>query len=237
MELERSPFRPGWWGTSLENVGLKDQRPRVATYGCYEYANLPPLPVPLDGELGWLADAPIHENHIGVERAADISEILPKLLDACHGAGVSLPQSFLKFIKDPKLQARIRSNTDCFIDLSKGSVPSPIGEGTLVRFLADSQGCIFWYLYIPTGASDHAVVSGPDFYGLDEEKWDDVEPDPDDVEPDPLVFSAESFEAFLCRFWIENELWLSEYEGTPIGEAGRRYVEQYRSSPASQLRG
>jgi hypothetical protein len=231
MDFKQSPFRSGWWGTSLDNVGLGDQRPDVGTYGLYEQGGLPPLPVCLDGELGWLADAPRHEQHIGLEQAAEVAEALPRLLDACHGAGVSLPHSFVKFMDAPDLQARVRSNTDCFLSLSEAPVPSPIGDGKLIRFLADSQGCIFWYLYIPAGSSDHAVVSSPDFYDPDGELWEGEEA-PD---PDALVFNAESFEGFLCRFWIENELWLSEYEGTPMNEICRRYLELYRGSPASEL--
>jgi hypothetical protein len=46
----------------------------------------------------------------------------------------------------PALQERIRSNTDCYLDLYYEPLRSPLGGGYLVRFLADSQGCIFWYL-------------------------------------------------------------------------------------------
>ena len=49
MKLDQSPFPPAWWGMGLENVGLKDQRPDVGTYGCYDFASLPPLPIALQG--------------------------------------------------------------------------------------------------------------------------------------------------------------------------------------------
>jgi len=165
-----APFTSGWWGTSLENVGLKDQRPEVGTYGCYNYANLPPLPITLVGDLAWLENAHIHEAHIGVEHAAEIAEAIPELLDSCNKARAALPGSFLKFVQTPSLQTRVRSNTDCFIDVPHAPVSSPAGEGVLVRFLADSQGCVFWYLYIPTGISDHAIVSSPHYYGPDEDQ-------------------------------------------------------------------
>lgn len=238
MKLEHSPFVSGWWGTSLDNVGLADQRPDVGTYGRYDHASLPPLPVALEGDFAWLENAPIHESHIGLECAVLIAEALPRLRHACNSAGVSLPDSFLNFMHASELHARIRSNTDCFLDLPQGPVASPVGDGTLVRFLADSQGCVFWYLYLPNGVSDHAVVSSPDYYGADAEdfygpdNWRAVERD-----PRALVFSAESFEAFLCRFWIENELWFSGFDGTPVSEVGRAYLERYRSSPADRLRG
>ena len=101
----------------------------------------------------------------------------------------------------------------------------------MIRFLADSQGCIFWYLYIPSGSVDHAVVSSPGFFGP-EAGPEDNEGVADALE---FVFAEESFEAFLCRFWIENELWFSEYEGVPMSETGRRYLEAYSASPPDPL--
>jgi hypothetical protein len=101
-------------------------------------------------------------------------------------------------------------------------VPSPVGSGYLVRFLADSQGCLFWYLFIDADGTDHAVVCSPGFYGSPEEHWDDEAPDPNEI-----VFSEESFEAFLCRFWIENEICFSKYQGTPMPLAGKVYIRRY----------
>jgi hypothetical protein len=54
---------------------------------------------------------------------------------------------------------RVRSNTDCFLDVCSEPIRSQVGDGWLVRFLADSQGRIFWYLYLTPDGSDHAVVS------------------------------------------------------------------------------
>jgi hypothetical protein len=46
----------------------------------------------------------------------------------------------------------------------------------------------------------------------------------------PLEFVAESFEGFLWRFWVENELWFAVYyDKTTILEAGRAYVADYRA--------
>lgn len=232
MKFEQSPFPSAWWGTSLDNVGLQDQRPLVGTYGRYAYAGLPELPVPLDGDFAWLTGSPVHEGHIGSERAVETAESLAGLVERCRADGVALPQSFLRFMRDADLQRRIRSNTGCFLDVVDAPVPSPVGDGVLVRFLADSQGCIFWYLYIPTGTLDHAVVATPEFYDPSGERLHDEEPD-----HGALVFSAESFEAFLYRIWIENEIWFSEYEGTVMSEAGRRYVDLYLKSPPDPLRG
>jgi hypothetical protein len=55
------------------------------------------------------------------------------------------------------------------------------------------------------------------------EDWQEEPPDPGEI-----VFSAESFEAFMCRFWLENEIWFAAHEETPMPAACQEYIEQYR---------
>jgi hypothetical protein len=230
MSPAQSPFPLGWWGTALDNVGLETQRPLVGTYGRYEFANLPQLPVQLDGNFGWLAGAPSYDHSEGSEDALSNSIKITELIDACKAVGVPLPMPFLKFAQSLDLQARIRSNTGCFFDFADRPVRSPGQEGHLVRFLADSQGCIFWYLYMPNSGHEYAVVASPLFFDTDEGELQDLE-----LDPQAIVFCAESFEAFVCRFWIENELWFSEVDGTPPSNLGQQYFERYRQSPPDPL--
>ncbi|MCI0663193.1 MAG: hypothetical protein L0220_19170 [Acidobacteria bacterium] len=122
------------------------------------------------------------------------------------------------------MRARIRSTTDCYLDLCPEAIQSPIGGGYLIRFLADSQGCLFWYLYLTADGSDHAVVASVGFYGTEAEEWQEEPPDPSEI-----AFSAESFEAFMCRFWLENEIWFAGFEETPMLDACQHYIEQYRN--------
>jgi len=225
MQPDESPFPTYWWGTSLENVGLESVRPRVGTYGRYEFAQLPPVPFQMRGELDWLAAAPPHESNIGDERATENANALAALHASSEVLRLRLPAVFTKFMGTRSLQERIRSNTDCFLDLCPSPVHSPLGGGYLVRFLADSQACVFWYLYLTADGLDHAVVASPGFYGAEVEEWPNEEPDPRDI-----VFSAESFEIFLCRFWLENEIWFAAYEKTPMPDVGIAYIEQYRRS-------
>jgi hypothetical protein len=75
--------------------------------------------------------------------------------------------------------------------------------------------------------SDHSVVSSPGFYGTEDEEWQEEPPDPSEI-----VFSAESFEAFMCRLWLENEIWFAVYEEAPISDACHQYIKQYRSGEA-----
>jgi hypothetical protein len=231
----QSPFPCHWWGISLEAVGLGEVRPDVGTYGRYDFERLPPLPFPLTGDFGWLAAAPAHRHSIGKKYAAETAEGMKLLRASSEGLGLRLPDAFTKFMETPALQDRIRSNTDCYLDLCPEPICSPLGGGWLIHFLADSQGCLFWYLYLTEGGSDHAVVSSPDYISTELEWSEDDETDSEDEEweeeePDAAAirFCAESFEAFLCRFWLENEIWFAHWRKTPMPDAGRQYIEQYR---------
>ncbi len=225
MLPSKSPFPCHWWGIGLENVGLGDVRPRISTYGRYEFDRLPPVPFEMRGEFAWLASAPKHEGHsIAIVKAAENTAALARLRKASARLGVKLPEEFTRFMESPGLQQRVRSSTDCFLDLCPEPVRSPIGSGHMVRFLADSQGCIFWYLYLTPDGSDHAVVSSPGFYGTEGERGEDKLPDPAGI-----VYCAESFETFMCRFWLENEIWYAEWKKTPMPDAGREYIERYLS--------
>lgn len=219
-----SPFPCYWWGIGLEIAGLGDVRPRVGTYGRYEFERLPPLPFEMRGDFAWLASGPAHEDGIADEKAAENANAFPSLRESAPRLGIRLPAAFIKFMETPELQERVRSNTDCFLDVCAEPIRSPIGGGWLVRFLADSQGCIFWHLYLTEDCSAHAVVSSPGFYGTEAEQWRDEPPDPAEI-----VYCAESFEAFMCRFWLENEIWYAEWEKTPMPDVGREYIERYRS--------
>ncbi len=211
----------------MEDAGLGDVRPDVGTYGRYEFKRLPPLPFEMRGDFAWLASAPVHEHSIRDEKAAENAAAISSLRESASRLGIRLPAAFTKFVETPELQQRVRSNTDCFLDVCSEPIHSPIGDGWLVRFLADSQGCIFWYLYLTPDGSDHAVVSSPGFYGTEAEQWQEEPPDPGEI-----VYCAESFEAFLCRFWLENEIWFAEWKKTPMPEVGQEYIERYRSGGA-----
>lgn len=132
------------------------------------------------------------------------------------------------------MHARIRSNTDCCLESARRA-RSIAGR----RWNAGAVPGGFARLPVPTGAADHAVVASPDYYGPDAEDFYDPDGNWNITTRDPraLVFSAESFEAFLCRFWIENELWFSAYANTAMSEVCRQYLELYRRAPADPLRG
>jgi hypothetical protein len=233
MLSAQSPFPCHWWGISLAAAGLADVRPDRGTYGRYDVGRLPPLPLPLLGDFAWLAAAPAQRHNVGKKYGAEIPSALKFLRASSKDLGLPLPEPFAKFMETPSLHERIRSATDCYLDLCPEPIHSPLGGGWLIHFLADSQGCHFWYLYLTADGSDHAVVSSPDFYSTPVEWSGDDESEDDELEeeePDPsaIAFCAESFESFLCRYWLENEIVFAGCSETPMPDGCRQYIEQYR---------
>ncbi|HXJ56425.1 MAG TPA: hypothetical protein VNU68_07145, partial [Verrucomicrobiae bacterium] len=223
MRSEETLFPAYWWGTAIDDVA---ERPNVATYGRYGFEPLPPLPFQMLGEFDWLINRASHMSHIGQEKAAMNRVSLTALRECSAKLGLKLPEPFVKFVDSPTLHEKVRSTTDCFLDVCPELIPSPLGQGYLARFLADSQGCVFWYLFLTPVGSDHAVVSSPGFYGTAAEEWQEEKPDASEI-----VFCEESFEAFMCRFWLENEICFSQFNSTPLLEVGRTYLQQYRNRP------
>lgn len=103
---------------------------------------LPPVPFEMRGDFAWIANAPVHDHSIGEANA----DAVALLRDASARLGLRLPEAFTAFMETPALQQRVRSNTHCFLDRCAEPIRSPVSAGYLVRFLEDSQGCIFWYL-------------------------------------------------------------------------------------------
>jgi len=127
MLPSQSPFPCRWWGIGLEDAGLGDVRPDVGTYGRYEFDRLPPVPFEMHGDFAWLATAPKHDRSIGEEKLAENAKALPVLRNSSTRVGLQLPQLFIKFMTSPALHERIRSNTDCFVDLCSEPVSLRIG--------------------------------------------------------------------------------------------------------------
>ena len=91
------------------------------------------------------------------------------------------------------------------------AVADPTGGGGYhVGFYCDSQGVLLWDLYLHPSGGHCVIACEPD-----DEDFEDLEPedlDPEDDEPAPSTpprawFVAPSFEAFVYRIWLENELW------------------------------
>jgi uncharacterized protein (TIGR02996 family) len=228
LRANPTPFPSAWW-----SIGLKGLRERRGTYTLYPYDSLPALPVEsLRGEFRWLRNCDPLDRIGDVElqewQASQPAEIA-HVVAAAEQLGVELPGEFLAAMRDVDLLRRMRSCTACYFNLPARVEPSPRGEGGyLVRFYSDSQSCLHWYLYVTRRGYHCVVVSREHFGGAP--GWE-PEPDPTAGRQDAAEFwfCAPSFEAFLYRFWIENEIWYSLYhDHDPLTPDEQTYVDHYR---------
>lgn len=185
------------------------------------FTNVPELkelPYEIDGSLAWLAKTPRQVDWAIGDRSADkLPSQLASITASAAQHGVTLPNEFVTFIGTPALHAHLRSTTACFLDVAE-TVLSFAG-GYLVRFLADQQGCAFWYLYTNHDGSDHCVVGSFEFFDAGEGVGE--------LDESAFEFQAESFEAFLVRFWLENEIAFAELDSTPPPDVDPRFLELY----------
>jgi hypothetical protein len=202
LDASETVFEAAWWGTSLPNV-----RPSTHTYSRYDYAPLSPPPgVRFDGTFDWLRVEPSQASSILDQQRSDVVQSFAQLARFCSPRSITLPLSLVTFLQDMRLAERIRSCTACFLDLATDIIASPKGDRSIVRFLADQQGCLFWYLFLAPRQEDHCVVVSKDYFGSDTaEVW----PEPSD--PDSIEYCAPGFESFLFRFWLENEYWFASH--------------------------
>ncbi len=217
LRANLTPFPAGWWSVDLEGY-----REVEGTYGLFPYDSLPPLPEGLfQGDFRWLKGSR--------QRAPSKphpSKKLDHLAAAAATLGLELPDEFGFLMSRSALRRRVRSCTDCFFNWPKRISESPGGEGgQLVRFYSDSQGCLHWYLYLTPRGYSCVVASGGLFGG---HEWDRAGVASDEP-ADEFWFCAPSFEEFVYRTWIENEIWFAlSDELDPLTPEEEAYVKHYR---------
>lgn len=218
IRLPGSLFPVGWYG-----CGLGEFRSCASTYQCYPPSEIPPIPSSLTGAFDWLRTAPEHGGSIAPYPDPTF-EALDRLL-AANPSG--LPPEFVEFFRSPQLWARIRSCTDCYLQLDSTAVGVRGGQGTLIRFLCDSQSCCHWSLWLSPCGSRHSVVETYHFSGSEF-----LKPNNRLAHPRDITTCAESFEEFIYRFWLENELWFALHDHGPMPAGGEAYLDFYRSKDA-----
>lgn len=208
IEPTQHPFPHVWMGGDLGDYRICD-----STYNGYELASLPPLPFDkFEGDFQWLLGQPspfdfddrfrqFWSNYDSVEKwKAEAPECKSKLLVDCAMRGALVPNAFFTFMDSIELVTRLRSPTDCYFEYPRTLIPYPTSHGGhFLHFYSDSQHCCLWYLYIDPQQRCAVVVS------------DDLsEPHDDDFwcnERGHIMRCAPSFESFIYRLWIEDEIW------------------------------
>ena len=172
-------------------------------------ADLKELPHAMDGTFAWLQELPTHDKWaIGDTHRAKLPGCLESAIASATERKASLPDEFVTFIRTPDWHGRLRSATGCYLDVAESLLP--FANGYLLRFLNDQQGCAFWYIFLNADGSDHCVVSSLEYFDADEMDYE-----LEDLKETDFHIWESSFERFISRFWIENELMFADFEGTP----------------------
>jgi hypothetical protein len=213
-----------WWSVDLPGYR---PHPADATYSAFTYEELPPVPHQLDDDLRWLCAHPPVAGWLGEEPARPATaEQLQRLMG---DRAILLPASFRTFIGSPQPRRRVRSCTDCYLDLADFVVPVA-GGGWLVHFLSDSQWVCHWLLYVDADREAVLVTEAPVGFEVDDETIRSFDPASDDG-----AVCAESFSEFIYRFWIENEIWFALADkDEPLTDEQQRYAEHYLRPPQAR---
>ena len=196
-----STIRKGWW-----SFDLPDYRPGESTYTLFPYDELPPIDSSIDDDFAWLSGQSTKEHSLS-ENAYPTGEKpdLSKITDLEKNLKLNLPSEFVLFMKETDLHAKIRSCTDCYLELPDFVVMTYGAEdGFLVHFLSDSQYVLHWFLYLNL-TGEHCVLVSENPYGI---QGFDL-PQSISIEAEPIWFCASSFKEFIYRFWLENEIWFT----------------------------
>jgi hypothetical protein len=195
-------------------------------YGAFDVGALPPIRRKLDDELSWLARLPpAVEWAIYGDRHVRDFESHRNLIWTSRPEGT--PPAFEAFLKSPELGRRIRSYTGCYIDFGWRIVPASDG-GSLIHFLSDQQWVMHWLIYMRRDGT-HAVIASTVPYGFDAPAVDQDQMATVakfDVETAAAAVCCTSFNEFLYRYWIENEICFRLPDGDLTDEQ-REYLGAY----------
>ena len=207
------PFEESWYAAGPDVIWGKP-----STYALIPGRALPPLPQGLcDGSFRWL---PISSPSPPLRYEYQSHEEGVRALDFRHAEasaiGLRIPEEARRFLSARELYSRVHSITGCFLEISSSLIDDPSGaDGKLVRFLCDSQGCVTWYLYI-TEDTCSVLGSGEWRDGADDETAQ--------IDPSDYFLCAPTFEQFILRFWLENEVWHRVKRGLQLSEVQSDYL-------------
>jgi len=231
---------PTLFPSAWQNFDLGTLREVEGTYDTWSYDSIPALPLEeLRGEFQYLESHGSREGPDVTEDAAQYRQEFEKMVADAGRKGVRLPKAFLRFMGEPTLLRTIHSVTGCFFTFPDEYSPirtNPSGAGMHVYFYRDSQAYPLWDLYVHPSGGHCVIARGPDYF-------DPNPPDPKDRPPyqgRQAWFVAPSFEAFVYRVWLENQIWHIEHADflrsrgetpPPITPEIQAYVDHYRNQP------
>jgi hypothetical protein len=251
MRKAALPFRYGWVSWGLGTI-----RPCAGTYEEYPYEKLPPIRAP-DPEFRFLPPDERRESAGGLaEWQAEKQRKLANLLQEAQGLGLTIPDSFLSFMSSTRCDtmSEFDLGCGCWFNLSNRLVRlRGFEDGYLVGFLRDQQDCVVWCLCLTSDGQNCVVAVNDDAVmtlasgDIDALLGSLIEEDetPAPVEDENrygadnaetarrnTFICAESFESFIYRFWIENEIAnkIDDIDNTPLialTEAEQRYLDHY----------
>ena len=179
------------------------------------------LPHHLDCSFDWLGDTPLHAEWAIGDRSGELLDgQLKSAIKSASVHAIQLPTEFVEFLRNPLLHKHVRSASGCYLDVANTVIP--LDDGYLLRFLNDQQGCAFWYIYMNTDASDHCVVCSYEYHDLDDGDYE-----LDEITASDFHICESSFERFVSRFWIENEIMFAQYDETPPPDIPKKYLDLY----------
>lgn len=218
-----SRLKRGWCFSELPNY--RPHPDRFATYSLFSYAELPPIDTDIDDDFAWLSVQSVKkhslsENFYPPAEKPDLS----KITELEKNLKIALPEEFVLFMKSADLHTKVRSCTDCYLELPDFAVnTNGVEDGLLVHFLSDSEYVLHWFLYLNSVGENCILVSGNPYgiQGLDS-------PVSIDIDNESVWFCAPSFNEFIYRFWLENEIWFTLVDkDRSLTPAEQSYLKHY----------
>jgi hypothetical protein len=225
MQTTPLGMKTGWW--SIELPGYRPHPRGISTYSLFSYEGLPSIQEELDHGFDWLRRYPPRTPCIadGGYPDGDTPD-LSKLSAIVAVLDRPAPSPLLTLVQSVELQRRIRSCTDCYLDVGDFAVKTE-GEprGHFIHFLSDSQSVLHWYLHVDALGEQFVAVS-PNAYGFHDLDWgvmDEIDPAMQDI-----WYCSPTFVEFIYRFRIENEIWFAlAWDKRPLTPAEQAYVDHY----------
>ncbi len=185
-------------------------------------ADIKELPQGLDGSFTWLTQTPLPVGEtIGDRHGEALATQLQGAIAAATAQGIQLPTEFVTFMGTPAWHRHLRSAMACYLNLGQGLLP--LADGFLLKFLQDQQDCAFWYLYLRAGSQDHCVVSS--FEEFEELETATTAEAGYALEESDFYIAETSFERFIARFWIENEILFAQLDNTPLPKMDSQFLD------------